>query len=165
MKPFEEHEKDLGYALLLKRYTPDVVHATDDQIKLAASDTVPNVPALFFSFRIMVACGFYFIALFGTGFYLAGRRELQKYKWFLKLALVSLPLPWLASELGWIVAEVGRQPWTIDGVLPTFLSVSSVTASQVWTTLIGFTLFYSTLLVVDVFLLTKYIKLGPQEGK
>lgn len=108
----------------------------------------------------MVGLGFYFIALFGYGFYLASRRKLQT-KWFQKLALLSLPLPWIASELGWIVAEVGRQPWTIDGVLPTFLSVSSVAASQVWISLAGFTVFYSALLIVDVFLMVKYIRIGP----
>jgi len=113
----------------------------------------------------MVLMGFYFIALFAVGFYLSSRRLLHKTRWFQLAALCSLPLPWCASELGWIVAEVGRQPWTIDGVLPTFLSVSSVTAEQVWTSLIGFVVFYSALLVVDVFLLVKYIRLGPVEGK
>ena len=165
MAAFTAHQKDLGYALLLKRYTPDVTHATEDQVKLAAADTVPSVPTLFWSFRAMVLMGFYFIALFAVGFYLSSRRLLHKTRWFQLAALCSLPLPWCASELGWIVAEVGRQPWTIDGVLPTFLSVSSVTAEQVWTSLIGFVVFYSALLVVDVFLLVKYIRLGPVEGK
>jgi cytochrome d ubiquinol oxidase subunit I len=160
LKRFQAHQDDLGYALLLKRYRPDVANADDDQIKHAAYDTIPNVPTLFWSFRIMVGLGFYFIALFGYGFYLASRRKLQT-KWFQKLALLSLPLPWIASELGWIVAEVGRQPWTIDGVLPTFLSVSSVAASQVWISLAGFTVFYSALLIVDVFLMVKYIRIGP----
>ena len=109
----------------------------------------------------MVGLGFYFILLFGFGFYLASRRRLQQTRWFQHLALWSLPLPWIASELGWIVAEMGRQPWTIDGVLPTFLSVSSVTVGQVWVSLISFVIFYSALLIVDVILLLKYIHLGP----
>ena len=113
----------------------------------------------------MVACGFYFIALFGYGFYLASRRKLRDNRWFLMLTLCSLPLPWISSELGWIVAECGRQPWTIDGVLPTFLSVSSVAASQVWVSLIGFVIFYTALLVVDVVLLLKYVRLGPSPTK
>jgi cytochrome d ubiquinol oxidase subunit I len=75
--------------------------------------------------------------------------------------LWSLPLPWIAAELGWIVAEYGRQPWAIDGVLPTFLAVSSVSAAQVLFTLTGFVLFYSSLLVVDVMLMLRYIRMGP----
>jgi len=164
MAQFDAHKADLGYALLLKRYTDDPVHATNAQIEEAARDTVPDVPLLFWSFRFMVGLGFYFIALFTYGFYLASRRRLDKHKWFLRAALWSLPLPWIACELGWIVAEVGRQPWTIDGVLPTFLSVSSVTATQVSTTLAGFVVFYTALLIVDMVLMVKYIRLGPSEA-
>jgi cytochrome d ubiquinol oxidase subunit I len=72
-----------------------------------------------------------------------------------------LPLPWIAAELGWIVAEVGRQPWTIDGVLPTFLSVSSIPASSVWISLAGFVVLYSVLAVVEVFLMLRAIRQGP----
>ena len=74
----------------------------------------------------------------------------------------ELPLPWIAAELGWIVAEVGRQPWVIEGVLPTFLAVSSISAANVWITLIGFVVFYSALAVVDVFLMVKTIRAGPR---
>jgi cytochrome d ubiquinol oxidase subunit I len=158
MEPFLH---DLGYALLLKRYTPDILSATDAQIHQAALDTVPDVLVLFWSFRLMVACGFYFIALFALAFYIASRRRLEQ-KWFLRLALLSLPLPWLADELGWIVAEYGRQPWVVEGVLPTFLAASSVPAGNVIFSIAGFVLFYSTLAIVDVFLLTKYIRIGPK---
>ena len=70
---------------------------------------------------------------------------------------------WLAAELGWVVAEYGRQPWVVEGVLPTFLGVSTTTTGNVWTSLAGFVLFYSTLAIVDVGLLVKYIRLGPRE--
>ncbi|MDD5586347.1 MAG: cytochrome ubiquinol oxidase subunit I [Alphaproteobacteria bacterium] len=163
LEQFTAHQVDLGYALLLKRYAPDVIHATDDQISLAAWDTVPNVPLLFWSFRIMVGLGLFFIALFGYGFYIASKRQLDDKRWFLRVAFWSLPLPWIASELGWIVAEMGRQPWTIDGVLPTFLSASSTAASNVWITLAGFVVFYTALLVVDIMLMIKYVRLGPEE--
>jgi cytochrome bd-type quinol oxidase subunit 1 len=66
-----------------------------------------------------------------------------------------------AAELGWYVAEVGRQPWVIEGVLPTFMAVSSLTAGNVLTTLISFITFYSILLIVDTYLMTKAIRLGP----
>lgn len=155
---------DLGYALLLKRIRPDIGNATADEIAAAAWSTVPAVSPLFWSFRIMVGLGFYFIALFALAFMLASLRRLERYRSFLWLALISLPLPWVAAELGWIVAEVGRQPWVIEGVLPTFLAVSSISAADVWTTLIGFVVFYSTLAVVDVYLMVKTVKDGPPSG-
>ena len=117
---------------------------------------------LFWSFRLRVALGMFFIGFFAYAFRLSAKRQLDRHRWFLKLALVSLPLPWLSSELGWVVAEYGRQPWTIDGVLPTFMSVSSVPATNVWLSLIGFIVFYSVLAVVELYLMIKYVKLGPE---
>jgi cytochrome d ubiquinol oxidase subunit I len=157
----QEHVGDLGYALLLKRVTPDVVGATDAQIHLAALDTVPSVGPLFWSFRAMVGLGFFFIALFGYTFWLSARRRLDRQRWFLRLAVWCLPLPWISSELGWFVAEHGRQPWAIEGVLPTFLASSSVAASSVWFSLIGFVLFYTTLAIVDVYLMARTVRIGP----
>lgn len=156
----DKYSKDLGYALLLKRYTTDVVDATPAQIQQAADDTVPNVPVLFWSFRIMVGIGFFMIALFGLAFYLASKRQLEN-KWFLRIALLALPLPWISSEMGWIVAEHGRQPWAIDGVLPTYLGTSSLASSDLWISLTGFVLFYTGLAVIEVYLMIKYIRLGP----
>ena len=151
---------DLGYALLLKGIRPDIENATDADIHAAAMSTIPNVGVLFWGFRLMVALGFYFIALFAVAFYLSSWRRLDR-KWFLRAAMLSLPLPWVAAELGWIVAEYGRQPWIIDGVLPTSLGVSDVPASNVLLSLTGFVLFYSTLAAVDLYLMIKYVRLGP----
>jgi cytochrome d ubiquinol oxidase subunit I len=159
----DSNAADLGYALLLKKMRPDIANATPEEIAQAAWNTVPAVSPLFWSFRIMVGLGFYFIALFAVAFVLASKRQLTKYRGFLWAALLSLPLPWFAAELGWIVAEVGRQPWVIEGVLPTFLAVSSLSAANVWITLVGFVAFYSTLAVVDVYLMVKTVKAGPQE--
>ncbi|MGO9785235.1 MAG: cytochrome ubiquinol oxidase subunit I [Stellaceae bacterium] len=158
----DAHAADLGYGLLLKRYTDKVTDATPAQIQQAARDTVPGVLPLFWSFRFMVGLGFYFIALFAFSFWLSARRHLERYPAYLRLALWSLPLPWVAAELGWFVAEYGRQPWTIDGVLPTYLSVSSISAGNVATSLAGFVLFYSALAAVEVYLMVKYIRLGPE---
>lgn len=158
---FNAHVNDLGYGLLLKRYTDKVVDATPAEIDSAAWDTVPNVPALFWTFRLMVGCGFFFIAFFAFAFWLSAKHRLDRYSWFLRLAVVILPLPWIAAELGWFVAEHGRQPWTIDGILPTFLSASSLTAGNLWLSLGGFVVFYSVLAVVELYLMIKYIKLGP----
>jgi cytochrome d ubiquinol oxidase subunit I len=152
--------EDLGFGLLVLRYVKDPAEADDAVIKRAAWSTVPNVPLLFWSFRIMVALGFFFIALFGYAFYLASRRKLDR-PLFLRIAMWSLPLPWIAAELGWIVAEVGRQPWAIDGVLPTFLGVSSTSSPQVTASLIGFVVLYTGLAVVDVLLMRRTVKAGP----
>ena len=160
---FDAHSNDLGYALLLKRYTPAVTDATPAQIDAAAWDTVPAVMPLFWSFRVMVGLGFYFIALFAAMFWQASHRRLEEKPWLLTLAMWSLPLPWIAAELGWYVAEGGRQPWTIDGVLPTFLSVSSTPASNVAVSLAGFVIFYSALAVVEIYLMTRTIRLGPED--
>jgi cytochrome d ubiquinol oxidase subunit I len=161
LRQFEATEENLGYGLLLLRYTDDPVHATAQQIDAAAWSTVPNVPVLFWSFRAMVGCGMFFIALFATAFYLASRHRFDQNRWFLKVAFWSLPLPWIAIELGWIVAEYGRQPWAVDGVLPTFLGVSRTSAGNVWFSLLGFVVFYSALAVVDAFLLVRTIRSGP----
>jgi len=158
---FESHRQDLGYGLLLLRDVQSPAQATPEDIERAAWSTVPNVPVLFWSFRIMVALGFFFIALFAYYFYLSAKQRLGAHRWDLKLAFYSLPLPWIAAELGWIVAEYGRQPWAIEGVLPTFLGVSATSAGNVWFSLTGFVLFYTALLVVDVFLMQRMIRRGP----
>ena len=158
---FDAHKADLGYALLLKRDLADPAQASAADVQRAAASTIPNVPLLFWSFRIMVGCGMYFIALFAWSFWLASKRRLDAKRWYLKLALWSLPLPWLAAELGWVVAENGRQPWAIEGVLPTALGVSSISAGQVLFSLIGFVVFYTALAVIDVVLMLKYTRKGP----
>ena len=152
---------DLGYALLLKKYTPNVTTASDEQIRQAARDTVPRVAPLFWSFRLMVAFGFWMLLLFGLAFYYCAQRVIERKRWLLWLALLSLPLPWLSAELGWVVAEYGRQPWTVSGMLPTHLSASTLSIAQVAFSLSGFVLFYSALLIVELFLMIKYARLGP----
>jgi cytochrome bd ubiquinol oxidase subunit I len=161
LKRFEANQADLGYALLLLRFTDNPSAATPQQIEAAAWSTVPNVPVLFWSFRIMVGLGLFFIGMFATAFYLATRHRFERHPWFLKLAFFSLPLPWIAIELGWIVAEYGRQPWAVDGVLPTFLGVSRTAAGNVWFSLLGFAVFYSVLAAVDAFLIVRTIRRGP----
>lgn len=158
---FNQHRDALGYGLLLKKYTENVVDATDDQIAQAANDLKPKVVPMFFSFRIMVACGLYFIFLFALGFYLSVRHKLHTTRWYHRMAFYSLPLPWVAAELGWVVAEYGRQPWVVQGILPTFMGSSSLSSAQVMTSIVGFVLFYSVLAVVELYLMVKYIRLGP----
>ncbi|WP_419252415.1 cytochrome ubiquinol oxidase subunit I [Caulobacter sp. ErkDOM-YI] len=157
---FERHRRDLGYGLLLKRYVSDPRMADAATIRKASWDTVPNVPVMFWAFRIMAGTGLLMIALFATAFVLVTLRKHQT-KWFLVLAVCAIPLPWIATELGWILAEVGRQPWAVEGVLPTFLGASSLSVAQLWTTIIAFTLLYGGLAVVEVGLILRHIKKGP----
>ena len=158
---FDAHKQDLGYGLLLTRYTSRVIDATDAQVKQAARDSIPPVAPLFWTFRFMVAAGFWILFLFAASFFYCARRTAENKRWLLLAILWSLPLPWLAAEAGWFVAEFGRQPWSIGEILPTFMSTSSVSAGDVGLSLAGFIVFYTALLVVDVFLLLKYVRLGP----
>ena len=157
---FETVRDDLGYGLLLKRYVEDPRAATPEQIKQAAWSTVPNVPLMFWVFRFMAGIGFLMIGLFGTAFILCTLRK-HETKWFLRLAVLAIPLPWIAIEAGWLLAEVGRQPWAVEGVLPTFLGASSLTVAHLWTTIICFTLLYGALAVVEVGLILRAVKKGP----
>jgi cytochrome d ubiquinol oxidase subunit I len=157
---FALHGRDLGYGLLLKAYVADPRKANAAMIEKAAWDTVPNVPLMFWSFRFMAATGFLFIALFGAAFFLTSVGRTAP-KWLLRTAVVLIPLPWIAAESGWVLAEIGRQPWAIDGVLPTALGASSLTRPELWCTIIGFTLIYGALAVVEMGLMVRAIGKGP----
>ncbi|MGY0218700.1 cytochrome ubiquinol oxidase subunit I [Endozoicomonadaceae bacterium StTr2] len=158
---FKQYVDDLGYGLLLKRYTPNVTDATEEQIKAASRESIPTVWPLFFAFRIMVGCGMLMLLLFAAAFYKTARRTEYKSKTFLKLCMLALPLPWIASEMGWFVAEFGRQPWTISGILPTYISTSHLTAADIYLSLTIFTLLYGGLAVVEVYLMQKFARKGP----
>ncbi|AUH35495.1 cytochrome ubiquinol oxidase subunit I [Paracoccus tegillarcae] len=160
---FEQHSENLGYALLLLRYVDDPRDATDEQIMQAGEDTIPAVFPIFWAFRIMVGIGMLLIAVTAYFFYRTSFRAGNYPKWALKMAVLIMPLPWVAAEMGWIVAELGRQPWTVDGVLPTALSVSHLSVTEVLLTLAGFSLFYTALFVIEIKLLLKYIRKGPHE--
>lgn len=158
---FEEYKDDLGYGLLLKAYTPNVTDATDEQIKLAAENSIPKVAPIFWTFRIMVASGFAMLLIFALAFYYNARRIIEQKRWLLKIILYSIPLPWIAIETGWFVAEFGRQPWAIGEVLPTFLATSSLTANDIILSMIGFVAFYTFLLVIEMWLMFHFARKGP----
>jgi len=158
---FDALKDDLGYGLLLKKYVDDVSLATPEMVAAAVDDAIPAVAPLFWSFRIMVALGMSFLCLFALSFYHAARGSFERKRWLLKWALYGIPLPWIACEMGWFVAEYGRQPWTIEGVLPTHLSISALSAQDLMISLGGFVLFYTGLLIVELYLMFKYARLGP----
>ncbi len=158
---FERHQADLGFGLLLKKYVSDVREATPAMIERAVNDTVPRVTPMFWGFRIMVGLGFAMLALFAAAFWSTLKTANMRKPWLLRWALWMLPAPWIACELGWFVAEYGRQPWTIYGVLPTHLSVSAQSVNSLYGSLAGFVGFYTALLVVEMFLMIKFARLGP----
>lgn len=160
---FAATKTDLGHGLLLTKYVADPRQATPEIIDKAAVDLVPNVALSFWSFRFMVGIGFLYLIVFSTAFYFMNLRR-NVPDWFLRTAVWLIPLPWVAAELGWLVAETGRQPWIIDGVLPTHLGVSSLSAAQVITTIIGFALLYGVLIVIEMKLMVRAIKKGPGGG-
>ncbi|GGZ27684.1 cytochrome ubiquinol oxidase subunit I [Asticcacaulis endophyticus] len=162
---FEAHKRDLGYGYLLKKYVSDPRTATNEQIVAASLDVIPNVPVMFWTFRVMAGIGVAMIVLFAVAFLLVSLRKAEHTRWFLRLCVLAMPLPWIAIEAGWMLAEIGRQPWAVEGVLPTFMGASSLTKSQIWITIIGFTLMYGALAVIEVKLLIKTIKKGPYPAK
>jgi len=157
---FNAVKTDLGYGLLLKKYVADVSQATPEMIAKAVDDAIPAVAPLFWGFRLMVGLSMLFLALFACSFFFAAKNDLNK-PWLLKWALWTIPLPWIACEMGWFVAEYGRQPWTIHGVLPTHLSTSTLSTGSLIFSLSGFLIFYTLLLVAELFLMFKYARLGP----
>ncbi|ESQ77638.1 cytochrome ubiquinol oxidase subunit I [Asticcacaulis sp. AC402] len=160
---FERHKADLGYGYLLKRYVADPRTADEATIVKAAMDTVPNVPVLFWTFRVMAGLGFAFIALFVLAFYMVTFDKVRT-KWFLILCVAALPFPWIAIQGGWLLAEIGRQPWAVEGVLPTFMGASSLTKTQIWITIVGFTLLYGVLAIIEIRLMIHAIKKGPYQS-
>ncbi len=158
---FDQSQKDLGYGLLLKKYAPNVVDATEADIKAAAKDTIPHVASLFWSFRAMVGSGFLMLLLFILATVAVAKRNAEQKPWLLKFGLFALPLPWIAAQTGWYVAEVGRQPWTIGEVLPTHLSTSTLSTGDIWGSIIALAVFYTVLLIIEMYLMIKFCRLGP----
>jgi len=122
---------------------------------------IPPVGTIYWSFRLMIGIGFFLTALGAWGVYLLWKRKIGSVRWFHKIAFWSLALPFLANSFGWIVTEIGRQPWAVYGELLVEDSVSpAVSTGEVLTTLIGFTLLYGGLAVVDFYLMAKYAREG-----
>ncbi|GAB7199150.1 cytochrome ubiquinol oxidase subunit I [Dickeya oryzae] len=162
---FLKNKQDLGYGLLLKRYTPNVADASDAQIKQAVKDSIPRVAPLYFSFRIMVACGVLMLLIIGLSFWTVLRNKIGQKRWLHRIALYGIPLPWIAVEAGWFVAEYGRQPWAIGEVLPTAVANSSLTAGDILFSMGLICGLYTLFLVAETYLMFKYARLGPSSLK
>jgi len=161
VQAFEAVKKDLGYGLLLTAYTEDPATATAAHIQQAVDGSIPRVGPMFWSFRIMVASGFALLLIFALAFWFSAKRLEQKPRWFLKLAVLGLPLPWIACEAGWFVAEYGRQPWAVGEVLPTHLAASGLTVEQIWTSMLLICGLYTIFLVIELWLMQHFARKGP----
>lgn len=162
---FKAVQKDLGFGLLLKVYTDKVVDATEEQIKKAAADTIPNVGPTFWAFRIMMASGGLMLLLIISAFVQNMRGTVGKRPMLLKALLWGIPLPWIAIESGWFLAEYGRQPWAVYNVLPTGVSNSALTQTDLWIAIGLLCGLYTLFLVVEMYLMFKYGRLGPSALK
>lgn len=165
---FKQNEADMGYGFLAQKFAPnqDLTAITPADMSAVLNQTerdiVPNVFVTFWSFRIMMFLGFYFVAIFAFVAYYSLKNQLDKYPILLKLCMWSIPLPILATEFGWITAEAGRQPWTVYGWLPTFQSASSHNVGYMVFSLIGFALLYSLFIAAELYLMFKFARLGPE---
>jgi len=126
-------------------------------------EVVPNVPITFYAFHIMVGFGSLFIVLFFIILYFAMTNDLDKKRWILWAAVISLPLGYIAQEAGWIVAEVGRQPWAIQDMLPVGMATSNMASSNVIITFWMFAILFTALLIAEVKIMAKQISIGPKE--
>ena len=126
------------------------------------NELVPPVQLLYWAFRVMVGLGGYLFLLMVVVLWAERKKRLAEMKWLLRIALLSTPLVYLAGQAGWIVAEVGRQPWTIEGLLPVRAAVSSVSVAAVQTTFFIFVAIFTLFLLIEIRILLKAIQKGPE---
>jgi len=143
---FEAHQKYMGYG-----YLKD------------PKEAVPDISLSFYSFHTMVGLGSWFLVLFILVLYFAMTDELENKPLLLRAALFSIPLGYVAQEAGWIVAEVGRQPWAIQDLLPVGMAASNVASSSVMITFWLFAVLFTGLLIAEVKIMLKQIQIGPKE--
>lgn len=146
LQAFREHEAYFGYGFF------------DDPI-----DTVPPIGIMFYSFHLMVGLGFFFVLIFILFLVFLYRRTLDTTAWLLKLGIPLFFLGFLAQEAGWLVAEVGRQPWAIQGMLPVHIARTNLDTMTVVTTFFIFAILFTVLLVAEINIMLKQIKKGPEE--
>ncbi len=147
LKKFEANSGYLGYG-----YLKD------------AKDIIPPVAITFYAFHTMVGLGFWFLLLFILILYYVMKDTIEQKKWFLRLSVLSLLLGYIAQEAGWITAEVGRQPWAIEGMLPVGMATSQIHTSSVMITFWLFAVLFTALLIAEIKIMTTQIKIGPKEA-
>ncbi|MCL2790200.1 MAG: cytochrome ubiquinol oxidase subunit I [Desulfobulbus sp.] len=144
---FNENKEFLGYGYLDK-----------------PEETVPPVTLSFIAFRVMIVLGILFFLIFIAYLYFSARKTLERKKWLLGLGTITYVLAMIASQAGWIVAEVGRQPWAIQGLLPVTIARTNLTAGAVQTTFFMFLVLFTLLLIAEISIMVKQINIGPEEN-
>jgi cytochrome d ubiquinol oxidase subunit I len=129
-----------------------------------AGELIPRVPELFYSFRIMVMLSVHFMILMIVFLILTLKNKLENKKWILYVAIISIPMAYLASQLGWIIAELGRQPWVIQDIMPVMVAVTSNSSGSVQTTFWLFIAIFTALLTAELKIMFRQIKIGPKDG-
>lgn len=127
-----------------------------------AEQTVPYIPLCFWAFRVMVGLGVLFLLFFALSTFLSYKKDIAKMRWLHVTGMALLPLGYIASEAGWLVAEFGRQPWTIQDMLPTWVAVSDIGSASVMLTFFIFLALFTLLLIVEISIMCKAIKKGPE---
>ena len=165
-KAKESNDNELATALLKKFQDKDF---RDNYFKYfgyayinSPEDVIPEIYGAFYSFHFMVILGFLFILIFSLALIFLFNGTITTQRWFLRVALFSIPLPYLASELGWILTEMGRQPWIIQDLMPVSLAVSHLTAGSVQTTFWLFAFLFTALIIAEISIMLKQIKTGPK---
>jgi cytochrome bd ubiquinol oxidase subunit I len=125
-------------------------------------ELIPDVPLTFYSFHLMVGLGFWFVVLFILTLLFVFKDSIDKHRWLLRLAIFSIPMVYIAQQAGWIVAEVGRQPWVIQDLMPTMVAVTKISSGAVQTTFWIFTVVFTVLLIAELKILFRQIKIGPK---
>ncbi|HOX75993.1 MAG TPA: cytochrome ubiquinol oxidase subunit I, partial [Bacteroidales bacterium] len=125
-------------------------------------DAIPNVSVAFYTFHLMVMLGFFFILVCALALFFNYRGTITKQKWFLWILIISIPLVYIASQSGWVLAEMGRQPWIIQDLMPVSAAVSQIGTGSVITTFILFAILFTALLFAEVSIMIRQIKTGPK---
>ena len=126
-------------------------------------DTIPPVPLVFYSFRLMVGLGMLFVLLFICSWWYAKKRKFEKFKFIPYLAIACVPLAYIASQCGWIVAEVGRQPWVVQNLMPTNVAITRIASGWVVTTFWMFAILFTLLLIAEIGIMFTQIRKGVKE--
>ena len=154
------HEEDAQIAYkVLQENIPYFGYGYIDSVE----QLIPHVPFVFYSFHIMIILGGYFLLFFIFILVLSYKEKLQKLKWVLWIAVLTIPLGYVCLESGWIVAEMGRQPWVIQDIMPTFAAISNIEVASVQTTFWMFAVLFTVLLIAEVGIMLKQIKKGTEQ--
>ncbi len=126
------------------------------------NDLIPNIPLTFYSFHTMVGLGFAFVLGFILALWFVLKGQIEQKRWFLKLAIIAVPLAYIAEQAGWIVAEVGRQPWVVQDMMPTLAAVTRISSGAVQVTFWLFAALFTALLIAELKIMFRQIKIGPK---